>query len=50
MAGNGNLVNGLMHKGLPDENPDKFAGVCVIKLECESEPRQVLGAGYVVLD
>ncbi len=42
--------NRLILKGLPDANPDKIAGVSVIKLECASAPRQVLGAGYVVLD
>ncbi len=42
--------NRLILKGLPDANPDKIAGVSVIKLECASAPRQVLGAGYVILD
>jgi len=41
--------NRLILKGLPEANPDKIAGVSVIKLECDSAPRQVLGAGYVVL-
>lgn len=41
--------NRLILKGLPETNPDKIAGVTVIKLECDSAPRQVLGAGYVVL-
>jgi len=41
--------NRLILKGLPETNPDKIAGVSVIKLECASAPRQVLGAGYVVL-
>jgi len=41
--------NRLILKGLPETNPDKIAGVSVIKLECDSAPRQVLGAGYVVL-
>jgi alpha-L-fucosidase len=41
--------NRLVLKGLPDQNPDKIAGVCVIKLECDAPPKQVLGAGYVVL-
>jgi alpha-L-fucosidase len=41
--------NRLVLKGLPESNPDEIAGVSVIKLECDSAPRQVLGAGYVVL-
>jgi alpha-L-fucosidase len=41
--------NRLILRGLPKSNPDEIAGVSVIKLECESEPRQALGAGYVVL-
>jgi len=41
--------NRLILKGLPTTNPDAIAGVCVIKLECDAPPRQVLGAGYVVL-
>jgi alpha-L-fucosidase len=40
--------NRLVLKGLPEKNPDPFAGVTVFKLECDSPPRQVLGAGYVV--
>ena len=39
----------LILKGLRQENPDKMAGLTVIKLECASAPRQVLGAGCVVL-
>ncbi len=39
----------LVLKGLPETNPDTLAGVAVIKLECASAPRQVLGAGCVVL-
>jgi len=39
----------LILKGLPKANPDRIAGVCVIKLEFASKPRQVLGAGCVVL-
>jgi len=42
--------NRLILKGLPAENPDPIAGVCVIKLECDAPPRQVLGAGCVVLE
>jgi hypothetical protein len=41
--------NRLVLKGLPETNPDPYAGVTVIKLECDRAPRQVLGAGYVVL-
>jgi alpha-L-fucosidase len=40
----------LTIKGLPQNNPDALAGISVIKLECDSPPRQVLGAGCVVLD
>lgn len=40
----------LILKGLPEKNPDEIAGVCVLKLEFESAPRQVLGAGCVVLE
>jgi len=39
----------LVLKGLPRTPPDKAAGVTVIKLRCKSRPRQVLGAGCVVL-
>ena len=35
--------------GLPATSPDKIAGVSVIKLECDGEPRQELGAGCVIL-
>ena len=41
--------NRLVLKGLPGSNPDRIAGVSVIKLECDAPPRQVLGSGYVVL-
>ena len=41
--------NRLVLKGLPDENPDKIAGVCVLKIEFDAPPRQKLGAGCVVL-
>jgi alpha-L-fucosidase len=41
--------NRLVLKGLPDKNPDEIAGVCVIKLEFDATPKQVLGAGCVVL-
>ena len=39
----------LVLKGLPAQNPDPDAGVTVFKLECDGAPRQVLGAGCVVL-
>jgi len=39
----------LVLKGLPEKSPDSYASVAVIKMEFESEVRQVLGAGYVVL-
>jgi len=41
--------NRLVLKGLPAKSPDTIAGVCVIKLEFDAPPRQVLGAGYVTL-
>ena len=41
--------NRLVLKGLPAKSPDTIAGVCVIKLEFDVPPRQVLGAGYVTL-
>jgi alpha-L-fucosidase len=41
--------NRLLLKGLPEQNPDSFAGVTVFKLECDDQPRQILGAGCVVL-
>ena len=37
-----------LFKGLPEENPDKIASVCVLKLEFDAPPRQVLGPGYVI--
>jgi len=40
----------LVLGGLPVANPDGIAGVTVIKLECETPPTQMLGAGCVVLD
>jgi len=43
-------ANRIVLKGLPKSSPDKIAGVCVLKLEFRSAPRQVLGAGYVTLD
>jgi alpha-L-fucosidase len=42
--------NRLVLKGLPKQNPDPYAGVTVIKLECDSPPRQELGAGCVLLN
>jgi hypothetical protein len=42
--------NRLVLKGLPATNPDEIAGVTVIALECDGPPRQVLGAGCVVLE
>ena len=42
--------NRLVLKGLPEADPDPIAGVSVIGLECDSPPRQVLGAGCVVLE
>jgi alpha-L-fucosidase len=39
----------LILRGLPEANPDGIAGVAVVKIECDEPPRQVLGAGYVVL-
>jgi alpha-L-fucosidase len=42
--------NRLLIKGLPAVQPDAIAGISIIKLEFDAPPRQVLGAGYVVLD
>jgi len=39
----------LILTGLPKTSPDTVAGVAVLKLEFASPPRQVLGAGCVVL-
>ena len=39
----------LLLLGLPKTSPDRIAGVTVIKLEFASRPKQVLGAGCVVL-
>lgn len=41
--------NRLILRGLPQQAPDTHAGVTVFKLECDASPRQVLGAGCVVL-
>jgi alpha-L-fucosidase len=42
--------NRLLIQGLPSTQPDPIAGISVIKLECDAPPKQVLGAGYVVLE
>ena len=39
----------LILRGLPKTNPDKILRMGVIELEFKSRPRQVLGAGCVVL-
>jgi len=39
----------LILRGLPKTSPDKIAGVTVLKLDFKTKPRQVLGAGCVVL-
>jgi alpha-L-fucosidase len=39
----------LVLKGLPRTCPDKIAGVCVLKVGFRARPRQVLGAGCVVV-
>jgi len=39
----------LVLKGLPRQCPDRLTGVCVIKLEFKGRPKQILGAGCVVL-
>jgi len=39
----------LILRGLPKTSPDRIVGVSVIKMEFSSKPRQVLGAGCVVL-
>lgn len=39
----------LILTGLPEASPDTLAGVTVLKLEFASKPKQVLGAGCVVL-
>ena len=39
----------LILQDLPKSNPDKIAGVCVIKMDFKSRPRQRLGAGCVLL-
>ncbi len=38
----------LVLRGLPKGCPDRIAGVEIIKLECRSRIRQVLGAGCVM--
>ncbi len=42
--------NRLVLTGLPAAQPDAIAGVTILKLECDSAPRQALGTGYVVLE
>ncbi len=39
----------LVIRGLPNACPDKIASAAVIRMEFAAVPRQVLGAGYVVL-
>jgi len=39
----------LVLKGLPKTNPDKTTAIAVIKVEFKSTPKQVLGAGCVVV-
>ena len=39
----------LFMRGLPAQCPDQIAGYAVLKLEFEKKPRQVLGAGCVVI-
>ena len=39
----------LILHGLPKTNPDKIAGVSVIKLEFARKPQQELGFGCVVM-
>lgn len=41
--------NRLTLKGLPRTNPDRIAQVAVIKMEFASKPKQILGAGCVVI-
>jgi hypothetical protein len=36
----------LTLKGLPETNPDKIAGICVIKIEFEAPPLAVLEGVY----
>ncbi|MFP4027489.1 MAG: alpha-L-fucosidase [Candidatus Brocadiia bacterium] len=40
----------LVIKGLPKRCPDRYAGVALLKLKLKSRLKQVLGAGYEVLD
>lgn len=40
----------LILKGLPIKNPDKIAGVSVIRLEFDEVPHQKLSEGYVYID
>jgi alpha-L-fucosidase len=40
----------LVIRNLPDTCPDRFAKVAVLELNFKAVPKQVLGAGYVVLE
>ncbi len=40
----------LVLNGLPEACPDELASICVLKMEFEDPPRQVLGRGCVVID
>ena len=40
----------LKLSGLPERCPDEVAGVAVIKIEFDGDPKQRLGAGYVLID
>ncbi|OQA46159.1 MAG: Alpha-L-fucosidase [Chloroflexi bacterium ADurb.Bin325] len=39
----------VLFRGLPEAQPDEFAGTSILKLEFVEPPRQALGAGCVVL-
>ncbi len=39
----------VLFRGLPETQPDEFAGTSILKLEFAEPPQQVLGAGCVVL-
>ena len=42
-------ANRIVLRSLPAQSPDKTVGITVIKMEFAAKPRQVLGAGYVVI-
>jgi alpha-L-fucosidase len=42
--------NRLVLRGLPATQPDKIAGVTLLKLEFDAPPQQTLGNGYIVLE